>query len=249
MPIFTALSVAVPIALQLCILVLLIRSGLHRRFVWFFVYIVYAVLESCIRLFFSHNEHAYFIAYWLTSIGDIAATLLALRESFLGIFWHEVRLRWFRWVFWSCIALAIGYACFEAWAAPPKQVSRFVVVMLDLEFALDIVIATFGLLYAGSIRLFGILEHQRESVIIFGFTANSCLSAFGVLARSTFGTKFNVFGEWIPAIAYIVAELIWIRGLVQPEYKVPRPSDETLQQMTGLIDRYIAIMHRYLGRE
>lgn len=249
MGVLNAIILTVTVALQACILVLIFRQDLQKRFVWFFSYILYELVDAGIRLSVSQNPRAYFYIYWTTSIGGITLTVLALRESFLSIFWHEVRLRWFRWVFWGCIALALAYAFFEAFAAPPQHATRFVVVMLDIEFAIGLVVATLGILYAGSIRLFGILEHQRETAIIFGFTANACLTAFAILARSTFGTRFKTFGDWIPAIGYIVAELIWIRGLLQPEYKLPRPSDETLQQMTGLIDRYIAIMHRYVGRE
>jgi hypothetical protein len=247
--VLTALSLAVTVGLQLCVFVLMLRRKLQKRFAWFFVYIVYDACESVLRLAVSHNPSAYFKVYWSTAIAGTLLTLLALRESFLSVFWHEVRFRWFRWVFWISIALAVAYGCFEAWAAPPRQASRFVVVMLDIEFAVVIVIATFGVLYAGSIKLFGILEHQRETAIIFGFTTNACLTAFGVVMRSTFGTRFKSISEWIPAIAYIIAELIWIRDLLRPERKLPQPTDETLRQMSIVIDRYVAILHRYLGRE
>lgn len=249
MLVLTALSLAIPAALQLCILVLMVWRGLHKRFVWFFVYILYAIIEASIRLAVSHHPTAYFRVYWSTAIGGMLLTVVTLRESFLSVFWHEATLRWFRWAFWTCLALAIAYGCFEAWAAPPRQTSRFVGVMLDVEFALGITIATLGVLYGGSVRLFGILEHQRETAIILGFTANYCIAALGVLTRSTFGTRFKSVSEWIPAVAYIVGELIWTRDLMRPERKVGRLSDETLEQMSVLVGRYIAMVQKYLGRE
>jgi len=242
------LSLAVTIALQICVLSLLLWRKLQKRFPWFSLYIVYALSECIVRLAVSHDQRAYFTVYWLTEIGDVALTIFALRESFLSIFWPEIRLRWFRWVFWNCIVLAMAYACWEAWALPPKQAGRLMTVMLDLEFAIGAVIAMFGLLYAGAIKLFGILEHQRETGIIFGFTANATLATLGVIARSTFGTKVRMFTDFVPAIAYILAEAIWTRDLLLPERTLPEPR-QTFEQMSEAIGRYTAIMHRYLGRE
>jgi len=248
MRILTVLSLAVTIVLPGCILALLLRRRLQRRFLWFFVYTLYVLLEDIIRLAVSGNPEMYFKVYWSTEIVDAALTVLALRESFLSIFWLETRLRWFRWVLSSGVALAVAYGVFEAWALPPRQAGRLVTVILDLEFALGIVISVFGLLYASSIRLFGILEHQRASAIILGFTANASIANFGWLTRSVFGTRFRLLSEWVPAVAYIVAEAIWTRDLLRPEWKIPEPT-QTVEEMLATVNRSIAILHKYLGRE
>lgn len=143
---------------------------------------------------------------------------------------------------------AMMYAGWEAWALPPKQAGVLVKVILRLEFTLDIVISTFGLLYAGAIGLFGILEHQRATAIILGFTANSSIAMFGWITRSVFGTKFRTLSEWIPAVAYIVAEAIWVRDLLRQERELPHPK-QTLEHMSEVMNKYIVILHRYLGRE
>jgi hypothetical protein len=248
MRILTVLSLAVPIVLQASILALLSWRRLQKRFLWFFAYVLYALLELIVRLIVSGNHGMYFKVYWSTEIVDVALTVLALRESFLSIFWPETRLRWFRWVFWSGMGLAVSYGVWEAWALPPRQASRLFRVILDLEFGLGIVISVFGLLYAGCIRLFGILEHQRESAIILGFTANASIATFGWLTRSVFGTRFRLLSDLIPAVAYIVAEAIWTRDLLRPEWKLPEPT-QTLEEMRVTMVRSIAILHKYLGRE
>jgi hypothetical protein len=248
MRILTVLSLVIPIVLQVCILALLLRRRLQRRFIWFFVYMLYALFEVIIRLAVSGNQGIYFKVYWSTEPVDVVLTLLALRESFLSIFWPETRLRWFRWVFWSGIGLAVAYGVWEAWLLPPRQTGRLVSVIIDLEFVLNAVICIFGLLYAGFIKLFGILEHQRETATIFGFTANACFTTLGVLTRSAFGTRFRLLSESIPAVAYIVAEAIWTRDLLRPEWKLPEPT-QTLEEMSAVMARYIAILHKYLGRE
>jgi hypothetical protein len=248
MRILTVLSLVIPIVLQVCILGLLLWRQLQKRFVWFFVYLLYALLETTAQLVVSGNQEIYFKVYWSTAPVDVALTLLALRESFLSIFWPETRLRWFRWVFWSGIGLAVTYGVCEAWLLPPRQAGQLVSAIIDLEFVLNAVIFIFGLLYCGFIKLFGILEHQRETAIIFGFTANACFTTVGVLTRSAFGTRFRFLSESIPAVAYIVAEAIWTGDLLHEERKLPEPR-QTLEEMSAVMARYIAMLHKYLGRE
>jgi hypothetical protein len=245
MRVLSVLALVIPIILQVCILLLLLKRRLQRRFIWFFVCILYSLLETIVRLLVSGHYKTYFIVYWATEPVDLAFTVLALRESFLYIFWPETRWRWFRWTFWCAIGLAIAYSCWIAWVLPPREAVH---LYIDFEFGLDVVISVFGLLYAGFIRLFGILEHQRESAIILGFTVIACLGNFGWLTRSVFGTRFKLLSGLIPAVAYIVGELIWTRDLLRPEWKLPKPT-QTLEEMVETMSRSIAILQKYLGRE
>jgi hypothetical protein len=248
MHVVTVLSLAIPLVLQLCILALMLWRGLQKRFLWFFVYVLYSLLEAIVQLAVSGNQKMYFTVYWATEPVDAVLTVLALRESFLSIFWPEARLRWFRWVFWSGIALAMVYGGWEAWVLPARQASRLVWVIIDLEFGLNAFISIFGLLYGGFIRLFGILEHQRETAIILGFTANACIGNFGCITRSVFGTRFRLLSGLIPAVAYIVGEAIWASDLLRSERKLPEPK-QTLEEMNTVMARYTAILHKYLRRD
>jgi hypothetical protein len=248
MHIFSALSLVIPILLQICIIVALLRRRLQRRFLWFFIYVCYALCELIIRLAASPDQRAYFIVYWSTAIPGVVLTLLALWESFLAIFLPETQLRWFMWVFWGCMTVAVAYAVLQATVVPPRQAGRLMTVILDLEFGSGVIIAMFGLLYAGAIRLFGILEHQRETAIIFGFTTYATMATLSVVTRSAFGTKIRMVTEYIPAVAYILAEAIWTRDLLRDEQTLPEPT-QTLEQMSEALNRYIGILNRYVGRE
>jgi hypothetical protein len=248
MRVLNVLSLAVPIILQACIVVLLLKHQLQRRFIWFFVYTIYSLLELIVRLVVLGHYETYFIVYWSTEPIDLALSVLALRESFLSIFWPEIRLRWFRWVFWGGFGLAIAYSIWEAWALPARDARGFTAVFIDAELAWGIVVSVFGLLYAGFIKLFGILEHQRETAIILGFTANALLGSFGWLMRSVFGTRFKLLSGLTTAVAYILGELIWTRDLLRPEWKLPQPT-QTLEEMIETMSRSVAILQKYLGRE
>jgi hypothetical protein len=248
MQILTAFSLILAIALEAAILALLIRRGLCPRFPSFSLYIAYALIESCFRLAVSANPHLYFRVYWSTEVGDFALTAIAVRESFLHIFWPETRQRWFKSIFITCVGIAVIYAGWNVWAHPPQQADRAVTLILDIEFALGTLISISGLFYFGLIKLFGVLEHQRESGVILGFTINASIATFSWITRSTFGTRFRIVSEWIPAVAYIVAETTWIRELLRPERTLPEPS-VTLEEMNQALGGYIELFQRYLRRE
>ncbi len=244
----TALSLAIPILLQACIAALLLWRKLQKRFLWFFIYIVYELFVAAVQLAVSGNTQTYLVVYWSTAVPGVALTVLALRESFLAIFLPETRLRWFRWVFWSGMGIILGYAGLRAWLYPPHEPTRLGSVIIDLELGVQYLIAAIGLVYFGLIRLFNVIGHQRESGIIWGFGMNATLIILGVLVRSIFVTKLGWLSTWLPALAYIIAEVSWMTELLRQERRIPEPK-ATLEEMNEAIDRYTAIMNRYLGRE
>jgi hypothetical protein len=248
MRMLTALSLIITIALQCYILALLLRRKLRRRFPWFSVYVLYALIECLIRLVVSAQVQIYFMVYWLTEIADTLLTTAALRESFLEIFWPESRQRWFKWIFWTCIAVTVAYAGLTAWLSPPHQARPLVAGIISFEVGVQSIVAVVGILYFGLIKLFRVMEHQLESGIILGFGMNASLAALGILARSAFGTRFALFSAWLPAVAYIVAEATWVAILLQPERRLPEPNI-SLEQMNEALDSYIAIVRKYLGRQ
>src|SRR5579864_7122351 len=111
---FNAIIVGVGVCLQAVILFLLLRSGGNRRFPWFFVYILYSLVESVLRLaargFGSGYGGLYYNVYYWTEIGEVLLAVLAVRESFLNVFREYARLRWFLITVWGSVALALAYA-------------------------------------------------------------------------------------------------------------------------------------------
>jgi hypothetical protein len=245
MQILTALSLAIPILFQICILTLLVRRGLQRRFAWFFAYILYVLIEAVLRLAFSGSRNAYFAVYWSTGVVDVVLTVAALRESFLAIFWPEARLRWFKWIFWICISATLGYAIVAAWLSPPHQASRLVAIIIDCNIGIQYLVAVVGMLYFCLTRLFTVWEYNWESGIVLGFGVNATIEAGAQLFRSAFGTRFAWVSTWLPAVSYIVAELTWVWTFLQPERQLPEP-DLTLEQMNQALDNYMAIAQKYL---
>jgi hypothetical protein len=236
-------------ALQLVVLYLLLSRSLHRRFRWFLAYIIYELCETVLRFSAAGNRSLYFKVYWLTAIGGAILSVLAVRESFLDVFWMYARLRWFTRVLWACVALALLYSLFKAWLFPPIEASPLVSLIIGLEVAVDYSIGIVGILYFVLILFFKVKEHQWDTGIIAGFTAIAVVSVVGALIRSVFGTKFDLLNRWLGPVAYWIAEIEWVFALSRPERQAPILTQNfTIKEVTTF-DQYIKILGRLLGRK
>lgn len=246
----TNLVLAATLGLQLVILYLLLRGGSRRRFPWFLTYIVYEICETIVRFSAAGNRPLYFKVYWITAIGGSILSILAVAESFLHVFWMYARLRWFTWIVWGCVALALVYSAFKAWLFPPVQANRIQTLIIGLEVAVDYSIGIVGILYFVLVLFARIKDHQRESGIISGFTTIAVVSVLGALIRSVFGReKFPILNRWLGSVAYLIAEVEWILALIRQERQVaPPPQNFTIKDVT-MFDQYIRILGRLLGRK
>jgi hypothetical protein len=247
----TKLVFALSIGFQVAILVILIARRLKRRFLWFVVYITYELIATALRLSVAANKRLYFNVYWLTAIGGVLLSLMAVWESFLNVFWIYTRYRWFTRVVWIIVGLAVIYSAYRAWAFPPVHASWLVSLILDLELGVNYCFTAVGLLYFLFVRFEKIKEHQWESAVISGFTTIGALSIIAVLIRSVFGVRFEVLSRWVEPVAFILAEIEWAVVFSRPERVVPewvRKREVTTDDLTRL-DQYAKVLERILGRK
>lgn len=237
------------LALQFLVLFLLIKRRLQRRFFWFFSYIVYELCESALRFATVGNQTLYFKVYWLTAMGGVLFMVLAVQESFLNLFRLHTRFRWFTWVLWSCIGLALLYAVLKAWLFPPIYRQWQTQAIIGLELAVEYSLSVVGILYFACMGFFKIRGHYWESGIMLGFTIYASLAICGFLTRSIFGRKFSIVSEWLPAVAYVLGEFTWAVELSRPENKpsIP-PRNLTIDDLTK-VEQYISALGRLFGRK
>jgi hypothetical protein len=239
----------VTIILQLLVLRLLIKNRLQRRFFWFFVYIIYDLVEAALRLSVFGSKTWYFRIYYWTDIGEAAFLIMAIRESFLNVFRQFTRLRWFIMAVWGCVALALLIALFKALAFPPVAVTHQRSLIIDLELAVEYCVTAIGILFFSLALLFRIRGHQWDAGIISGFMIAASVAVFGLLTRSLFGTKPKILYAWLPAVAYILGEIEWLVVLGRAERTVPVPRrDLTVDDLTK-VNQYIGVLGRLLGRK
>jgi hypothetical protein len=245
----TKLSLVISIGLQLFILRLLIKRQIQRRFFWFYAYIIYALIEESLRLSVSGSRFLYARVYWWTETGDVILSVMAVRESFLNVFRGFTRWGWFIWLVWSSVGIALTYAAFRAWLFPPLHATRQGATIIGLETAVDYSLTTVGILYLGVLLFFRIREHQWETGVISGFTINATLAVVGLLTLSVFGKKFRVLNEWIPAVAYLMAEIEWAIVLSRPERTLRAPIQRPATNDLTRLDRYLRALQQFLGRK
>jgi hypothetical protein len=245
----TKLSLLITIGLQIFILRLLIKRQLQRRFFWFLAYIIYALIEEALRLIVSGNPPLYRRVYWWTEGGDVILAVMAVRESFLNVFRVFTRLRWFIWLVWSSVGVALLYAAFRAWFFPPLRATRQGAIIIGLETAVDYSLTTVGILYFAMLLFWRIREHQWETGVISGFTINASFAVIGLVTLSVFGKKSRILNEWIPAVAYIMAVIEWAVILYRSENKGFKPPQKPEANDLTRLDRYIRTIQQFLGRK
>jgi hypothetical protein len=245
----TKLSFLLAICLQIFILHCLIRRRLHKRFFWFLTYIVYALVEEALRLGVSGNMTLYARVYWWTEVGDVILSVLAMRESFLNTFRLFTRFRWFLWIVWCSVGAALLYAAFRAAFFPPLHHTRQGAIIIGLETAFDYSLAAVGILYFAILLFSRTQDRPWEAGIVSGFTINAVFAVLGLLSISIFGTKFRVLNEWIPAVAYIMAELEWAVVLSRPERTTRNTMPSVRAEDLTMLDQYKRTLQRFLGRK
>lgn len=245
----TKLSFGLSISLQIFILVLIFRRRVKRRFLWFFVYILYEICESVAR--FSVFDNAFSVlynkVYWTTDVADLIFGAIAFCESFLNVFRPYTRFRWFTAIIWICIGSGLMYAAFRIWALPPVTSAHQTLVVLNV--AEDYSLGAAGILYLALIVLLQIKQHQWESAVILGFTVYFIFSSGGYIAFSVFGANYSFVSSWLPAVGYLLGATIWAVGLWRPEPAVAAPVKNLHEKDLELLNRYATIMDLIFKRK
>jgi len=239
--------IALSFGLKLLILRLLSKRNLYgRRFFWFFLYIIYEILQSALRLSVAGNANRYLHVYWVTEVFDVLLMTLAVRESFFNAFKIYTRLNWFMWVIWSSIALGAIYALLRAVVFPPVEAKRSTVIIIDLEVAVTVTILFVCGLHIFFYKVFEMKGNDWELGVIYGFTAYVWLASSEFLIRSMYGAKFPLLTEWIAPIGYILGEIIWIWKLTRPERSLIKPGRKPTLDDLLLINQYMKGLERFL---
>jgi hypothetical protein len=212
------------IALQLIALALtawagalVLRWKLHREYPLFFTYLFIAVLIPLLRLAVSRNYVTFFKVFWGTELLYAIIALLALYEVFREVFFAFYELWWwFRLVFPGVALIAITVAVIRTILHPPVEATPLIGAILSSSRVVNYLEAIlFGLFFL-LVLLLGVPRRSYPFGIVegFGIAALGALVAYGL--RSEFGTKYNIFAKYAPAVAYVVSVLVWLDTFRRP---------------------------------
>ncbi len=227
----------------------LVWRKLHREFPFFFVYLIVSVLVPATRLAFHHDYLVWFKIVWSTEAIYVVLALLALHEVFRKVFAAFYEKRRF-WLFFPLVVITISaLAVVYRLGSPPAQANQVMSFIISMGMAVNLVQALLFVLFFVLVWFNGIGWREYPFGIVMGFAAISIGTFIGNWARSEFGTKSIPLFTYAPAVAYILAVIVWLKTFLRP----PEPEPQwrlkiTPEQLLEEIRQYSKILGKLRGK-
>ena len=231
---------AISLALEICLIVLLFRRGVRRYFPVFSIYACCTAGIAAARLLTIAHYRAYFFVFWSSEALFLLLGLAALNEAFRWVYEGFFRLWWFRLVYYGVIAVVLAATIANALANPPVQAHPVVGLILEIGISVNLLQLGMAALFGALANPLGIGFVRYPFGIATGFAVSSMGPLVGYLARSVFGTKADIFTQYASAVAYILALAVWVATFAWPEPKgpawtPPMPPEEMLRIVRGYL--------------
>jgi hypothetical protein len=229
--------------------ILLVRSKTNRKFPFFFLYVISSIVFAILRLSVSSNYPLFFVIYWITEAVYVLLALLALHEVFRKIFAAFYEKRWF-WLFFPSVVIAISVlAVIYRLGSPPTQANAVMSFIISMGMAVNLVQALLFVLFFVLVWFNGIGWREYPFGIVMGFAAIAVMTFSVQWARSEFGTRLNVVSSYAPAVAYILAVILWLNTFLRP----PEPEPQwklkiTPEQLLEELRQYSKILGKLRGK-
>jgi hypothetical protein len=228
---------------------ILVRRKIYRAFPCFFLYVSSSIGFPILRLCVSSDYELFFQVYWSTEAIYVFLALLALHEVFRKVFsaFYEKRLFW---LFFPAVVIAISaLAVIYRFGSPPAQANQVISLIISLGMAVNLVQAFLFVLFFVLVWFNGIGWREYPFGIVMGFAAIATVTFTATWARSEFGTKLNPVSSYAPAVAYILAVILWLKTFLRP----PEPEPQwrlkiTPEQLLEEMRQYSKILERLRGR-
>ncbi len=228
---------------------ILLWRKLYREFPFFFTYISSSIVIAILRVSVRGDYKIFFKIYWVTEAIYALLALLALHEAFRWVFRPFFEKRWFG-LFFPIVFLAIAImAGLYHFHGLPSEANQVINLVLSFSLAVNWVEAGIFVLFFLLVWFHGIRWRDYPFGIVVGFAVISVGSLASRWARSEFGTKFNFLASYAPAVAYLLAVVLWIATFIRP----PEPEPEwalnmTPEQMLHEVRQYTIVIERLLRR-
>ena len=244
------LLIASGLLLYAWLIFLLQRRKLSRVFPLFFAYSVYGAIAELLRLFFASGHYqVYFYLFWWTELGFLILGIAALHEAFRFVFEGFYLLTWFRWMYYSGVAVVLAVSVVNSIFNRPVNVHPLMATILDLGIAINCIQAgIFGLFYL-CIKLLKISPGRYPFAIVLGFGISAIGTLVPYVARSEFGKRFEFFIVYAPSVSYYISLAVWLSAFLRPEadedeWKPPLSP----QQMAEEVTQYTRLLKGFLGK-
>jgi hypothetical protein len=240
----------VGVALQLCVIVLLLSRRLYWDFWFFFFYLLFAAFSTIVNLAVRNNPLYYFYSYWISEALGILLTFLAIQEAFRSVFRNFYNLRWFKLSFPTIGILIAIIALLRAVFFRPSNHSPLAVAIISLEIAVGFLQFGIFCLFIGLVRFFHMRWRQHAFGIVLGFGISAAGSLVTFLLRSEFGTILNRLVRTAIPVTYIIGVAVWVVTFLraEPPPEATKAPALTPEQMIAELRRHTKAVKGILGR-
>ena len=221
---FSTLLWLAPPVLQSLLAILMLRRGAQKRYRFFFVYTVFAVVAEITKFSLLNPRASTWTFFWVAWGSEaIYAVLgfLAIYEVFRNVFENFHQLAWFKFLLPITAAMMLGIAVL----IPIVHRAVDTEPLLEGIFALQIAVrclqlGVFFLIFFLA-RVFDLDYRQYAFGIAAGFGIAAAGILLGTLVRTGLGLKFLMFFKYIPSMAYCIAVTVWLASFVRAEPEDP----------------------------
>jgi len=232
------------VALQLCLLVTLLRGAHNKRFPAFFSLTMLAI-ASTIALFATRNMPvAYYWTYWISEGFNTVFIFLAIDEIFRAVFVSFYRMPWFRWLFPGVGLLLLMIASLRSALHPMRAATRISAIIVSLEIIVGFLqMGIFGLLLAIA-RFFRVRYRPYTFGLALGFGLVSGGWLIAYLLRSEFGTQFDKVVRIVTPASYNLGLVVWLATFLARQSETVQSGANagfTPEQMISDLKRYTAL--------
>jgi len=241
MNLIDAVSLAVPTALQAWLAFLLARKGVRKRFAWFFAYTAFSLVAGVVKILVHGNRWRYFYVYWSAEALYAVLGFLAIYEAFRSVFRSFYVLWWFKYLLPAAGVIMLAIAVIKGVFFPPVQAPPVLAMILISELAVRCLQAGIFALFVALVWFNSMPAWNYAFGISLGFSVSSLGILLTILIRSEFGIKVAPLISLGPAMAYIMAEAIWLIFFLRPEPPDPFAgiaSSLTPVQVIGVLEEY-----------
>ena len=250
MKLFDSIAVLVGPALQLWLLIILFRRRVYKQFPWFCIYTAVSIVTGVGEFAVRNSPWTYFYLFWIAEAIEAILGFFAIQESFRRVFRNFYVLRWFRFLLPGVGVVMLILAIVEGYFNPPVAARSWLATIFVGEIAVRCLQVGIFALFVALVRLY-LLPWQNYA---FGISVGFSIAAFGtfmtLMLRSAFGSKPLIF-QYAPAVAYLVAVLIWLASFFKPEPPNPYQgmvSPLTPEQLLELLRSYTQELKGLLKR-
>jgi hypothetical protein len=263
--IYYALWIAHPV-IQTAIAMVMLRRGLHRKFKFFFAYIVTQVLIFSLIFpsYLKGNYWAFFYLYWFSQAVSAVLGFQVIHEIFLDVFrpFHTLRDLGTVLFRWAALVMIMAAGVVSV-SSDSKETLPWMQAIITSQRCVRIVQVGIVLLLLIFARYLGVNRKQQSFGIALGF-GGFALVELALLASWAGGHLGNASAQLVNMSAYNASLVIWFAyalvksrvredaaTLLQPhrweqsltDIQHPLPEESLIPMFEGMVDRALSRTH------